>query len=110
MNYKSEITYIDQYEFCLVTGVDYLSAKGERFRIIAKKSLLSIQLEFKKASESNMLSVKLIHKLKGIVSSVGAIYITRICIKIEQYKEVLCPASIYAHLDLLLQNLIYSLD
>ncbi|MUK39399.1 Hpt domain-containing protein [Aliivibrio fischeri] len=110
MNRNQEISYIDKHVFLLATGVEYLSTTGERFREIAKKGLLSIQLEFREASVSNVLCLQLVHKLKSIVSSVGAIYITRICIKIEQYKDVLCPASIYVHLDLLLQNLISSLD
>lgn len=78
--------HINQTEFFSTTGCDFQSETGIRFRKIAVKSLHMIIDDILQRSDS---SRAIAHKIKGIALSCGALEIARICLKLENYHQII---------------------
>lgn len=78
--------HINQSTFLSTTGCDFQSETGIRFRRIAVKSLHTIIGDILQRTDSSRATA---HKIKGIALSCGALEIARICLKLENYHQMI---------------------
>ena len=83
---KHSMYQINQTAFLSTTGCDFQSETGIRFRLIAVKSLQTVIDDILQRNDS---SRAIAHKIKGIALSCGAMEIARICLKLENYHQMI---------------------
>ncbi|MGR5446949.1 Hpt domain-containing protein [Vibrio jasicida] len=77
---------IDKSLFLRNTGAEFESDKGGFFKALAIKSLMKVQQDILLKQYENK---ELAHKLKGVVSALGASSAADVCKKIEHYEGMM---------------------
>lgn len=99
---------IDKTLFSRVTGTEFYSEVGLKFRQLAIKSLKSVLDEAQYSNGSD--SLELIHRVKGITLACGVPSAAHVCSKLEEYNEVMNVAKTQEELIHLIMSVINLYD